>query len=611
MLSFEDPALASQLIGVARALEFHGHLRGELARLHGIFYGQQLNGQQTSQQLLAPWNHFRDGILKHIDDEETVIFPALEILARGETPAMDIAAWLAEFQHEGDEMATITDALRAAARHAGDEEVALLTLLDSLDMHAQAETRMFAAALEMLSREDVPDEVPADAAPAEVLRTTHGVCSVCLKDAPARIEVSDGTVNLVKSCAEHGEERQLLSRSPDYWRDLDSYYFKVNAESWPQRDYIVRMTERCNLQCPICLAKANTEDTPDLDLSGLESLLSERRGIKVDLMAAEPTLRSDLEDWIRRVKETGNIAALHTNGLKLANLEYARKLKEAGVDEVFLQFDGFDDAANTRLRGRPLLKARLAALANLRALDIATSLIVVIGRGLNEAEVSRTYRFALQPENDHIREVFFLGLRVLGSAREALRSGDPGLADMAMMPDELIGLLCEQEPDISREDIRRFNKLYFAMLSAFRVKKCLYVQHYLVARDGGTGRPISELLDLAGLEAAAERYAEQHRIHPHRARARLLAELARHGMNRSAVRMLMDMVRLQNLMRTGMNLSLTPRRFLLLGFITACDPANFDAAVAINCGKGELSADGGFHDSGALANVLREQRFQS
>ncbi|MBK9670391.1 MAG: radical SAM protein [Thermomonas sp.] len=141
------------------------------------------------------------------------------------------------------------------------------------------------------------------------------------------------------------------------------------------------MTERCNLACPICLAKANTEDTPDLDLTGLEKLRSERSGIKIDLMAAEPTLRPDLEDWIRKVKATGNIAALHSNGLKLANLEYAKKIKAAGVDEVFLQFDGMDDEANKALRGRPLLKARMATLANMRELGIATSLIVVIGRG--------------------------------------------------------------------------------------------------------------------------------------------------------------------------------------------------------------------------------------
>lgn len=441
--------------------------------------------------------------------------------------------------------------------------------------------------------------------PLLTLRRTRGVCPTCHASVRAEVVVRDGEVLLEKHCPTHGVDAQLLSRSPEYWSKLDQFYFKVNQESYPQRDFIVRMTERCNLACPICLAKANTEDTPDLDLSGLESLLSERRGIKIDLMAAEPTLRPDLEDWVRKVKASGNIAALHTNGLKLANKEYARKMKEAGVDEVFLQFDGMDDQANAALRGRPLLKARMAALANLRELGIATSLIVVIGRGLNEPQVGETFRMALQPENDHIREVFFLGLRMLGSARY---SG--AFTDQALMPDELIGLLTEQEPRISRKDVERFNMVYFAMLSAFKVKKCLYVQHYLVARDGAGGyAPIADVLDLERLASASERYADRFEEHPRLARLELGTSLVRSGLRPEALKMAVDLVQLERLFANGMNLGLVPSRFLLLGFITACDPHNYDAAVAINCGKGELSSDGGFTECSATANVEREARF--
>lgn len=443
--------------------------------------------------------------------------------------------------------------------------------------------------------------------PRQIIRHTRGVCPQCHKHVRAEVVEREGAIYLEKHCAEHGADLQLLSRAPDYWATLDRFYFEVNNESYPQRDFIVRMTERCNLACPICLAKANTEDTPDLDLSGLEELLSERRGIKIDLMAAEPTLRPDLEDWIRKVKASGNIAALHTNGLKLANLDYARKVKEAGVDEVFLQFDGLDDEANKTLRGRPLVKARMAALANLRQLDIATSLIVVIGRDLNEPQVSETFRLALQPENDHIREVFFLGLRMLGSARYSGAFGD-----QALMPDEIIELLTAQEPRITRDDVRDFNKIYFAMLSAFHVKKCLYVQHYMVVRDGKGGfKPISEVLDMPALGRAAEKYASHRKDHPTLARAELAGALVRQGMSFEALRMAKDLVRLERLFEKGMNLTEVPSRFLLLGFITACDPHNYDAGVAINCGKGELSTDGGFTECSATANVNREARFDA
>ncbi len=449
------------------------------------------------------------------------------------------------------------------------------------------------------------------ARPARIHRHAEGRNEHCLLPVPAELRAEADGAWLVKTCPTHGETRQLLSRDADHWFDLDRFFFQVNPDPRTQRDYMVRLTERCNLSCPICLAKANTEETPDLDLEHLATLLKQRRGIKIDLLAAEPTLRADLEDWVRKVKASGNIAALHTNGLKLTDPAYVQRLAAAGVVEVFLQFDGFDDEAHQVLRGARLTRKRRAALDNLRAAGIGTSLIVVIGRGLNEAQVGEVYRYALRPENAHIKEVFFLGLRLLGSLRDQLRQGHPALADAALMPDELVDLLTEQVPEITRADIRRFNKLCFSLLSAFDVRKCLYVQHYLVARQpGGGGTPVSALLDLPALEAACERYAAAFPRHPHRAKARLMAALARQGLGPKALPILGDLLRLRLLFKTGMKLNDVPRRFLMLGFITACDPANFDARVSENCGKVELSAEGGLVDS-AEANVDREARFDA
>lgn len=463
-----------------------------------------------------------------------------------------------------------------------------------------------------------PDTAPSASSPhgrpavsqPDVHRHTRGRCDRCLADVPAAVVQDAAGAWLCKYCPEHGESRQLLSRHPAHWLDLDRYFFRVHPTPNPQRDFMVRVTERCNLDCPICLAKANTEDTPDLDLEHLARLLEQRRGVKVDLLAAEPTLRDDLEEWIRRVKASGNIAALHTNGLKLADRDYVQRLADAGVDEVFLQFDGFDDRAHRALRGADLTRRRLRALGNLRDAGIGTSLIVVVARGLNEEQIGEVYRFALHPENHFIREVFFLGLRLLGSARDRLEQGHQELADAALMPDELVDMLVEQVPEIRRPDIRRFNKLYFAMLSAFGVRKCSYIHHYLVARDPqGGARTAAELLDLPALEGVCERYAQLLPEHPQRARFALARGVARAGMSPKLWPMLADLLRLNLLFRTGMKLNDVPERFLLLGFITACDPANFDQAVSDHCGKGELSADGGLHESGALANVEREARF--
>jgi|GEM_PF-850117 len=452
-------------------------------------------------------------------------------------------------------------------------------------------------------------EVAQSSKNRRVVRRTRAVCPTCLVELDAMVVVDDRGAVLERTCPEHGVASQVLSTHGDHWAELDGFFFDVNPKPAPQRDFIVRMTERCNLDCPICLAKANTEDTPDLDLSGLERLLSERRGLKVDLMAAEPTLRDDLEDWVRQVRDAGHIAALHTNGIRLADRDYVKRLKAAGVEEVFLQFDGFDDDANQALRGARLLKRRLKAVENLREEGLATSLVVVIAGGLNEAQIGETYRFALRPENDHIREILFLGLRLLGSARDALVRGDGTIGARTLMPDDLITEFCAQVEGVDRDDIRRFNKAYFSLLSAARVRKCLYIQQHLVVRTAAGPRAFGELVDLERVEAACERYRTRFKAGDRLARPRLMASLARCVLRPQTLRAAKDLLRLQDLLRDGMNLSRVPPRMLLVGFITACDPENWDAGVAAHCGKGELSVDGGYEASGADANIARERRF--
>lgn len=588
----------------------HRYLHAELPRLDTLL-------KHAPAQLRAPFAHLRRVMDEHMAREEKVVFPGILALAAEGDDGLEggLAAAIARIRAEHDEISTLEESLRAAARDAGELEEALLTLLDDLvEHHRKEDDELFFAALALAASpppkvaEPTREESgPAPDAARRVIRRTTGVCPTCHAHVPAAVIEAEGKVWLEKECAQHGHSHQLMSSHPEYYGELDKFYFSVNEEEYPQRDYIVRMTERCNLACPICLAKANTEDTPDFDLDGLEKFLTSRRGVKIDLMAAEPTLRPDIEDWVRKVKASGNIAALHTNGLKLADRKFAEKMKAAGVDEVFLQFDGMDEEANKALRGRPLLKARLAALKNLRELDIATSLIVVIGRDLNEDQVGETFRFALQPENDHIREVFFLGLRLMGSARHSGQFGDQQL-----MPDELIDLLCAQESRIARQDVHDFNKFYFTMLSAFQVRKCLYVQHYMVARDGKGGfTPMSDIVDLRELAKACDRYAARHKEHPNLARAGIAAALLKQGMRRPVRKAALDLLKLERLFQTGFNLGEVPDRFLILGFITACDPYNFDAQVSINCGKGELSVDGGFTESSAVANVAREARFDT
>lgn len=431
----------------------------------------------------------------------------------------------------------------------------------------------------------------------KVLRTTRSVCPTCLVDLPAEVVEDGGVVLLRKTCPEHGTAECLLSRHPWYYEALDRFFFAALGKPPRQRDYLVRMTERCNLQCPICLASASPvnrpPEVPDMTVERLREFMAKHRdgSLKIDLISAEPTLCPDLPAILREIRARGHIAALHTNGIRLADRAYLRSLREAGLDEVFLQMDGFDDEAYVRIRGAKLARNKVQVLENLEAEGVATSLVSVIMPRCNEAEIPKILEYARQ--KPFIREVMFLGTRALGAFREA---------EDLLMPDEVIDLVEQHTEGLaSRREVFCFNKLYFALLGLLGVRKCLYVQHYMLVRGPEAYRPLGALVDWDTVEPILDDFP--------RAKSRLawFLRLALALVRPQALAYLPDFLAMLLRLRFGWKLRKLPRRLLLLGYITACDPLNVDEAVSAYCGKGELAWDLGVHESGADANIARER----
>ncbi|MEN8163203.1 MAG: radical SAM protein [Acidobacteriota bacterium] len=438
-----------------------------------------------------------------------------------------------------------------------------------------------------------------------VLRTTRGTCPVCVEVVDARLIVDSGQVLLEKNCPDHGKNRALLSESPAYFSELLDFYHDIMPKDLPQRDFILRLTARCNMQCPICLASSDQFDEEDLPKAQLAEFLKGRgRRLKLDLMGAEPTVRHDLAEIIRMAEQGGHITALHTNGLQITDPDRLRELVDAGLREVHLQFDGFEDEHNLVLRGRPMQEEREKILAALEEHGVATDLVVTILRGLNENQMEKVLTYAA--EHPFVKEVFYLGCRALGRATE-------DFADQVVAPDELIDdLERETAGKIARDDIRIFQKLYFALLVALRVRKCFYIHHYIVIRTKDGYRPISQQMDLAYLEPRLERFRRLVK----RGRSRLLSVpylLFHCGISvlrKGGMTLLADGVLLSVLLALGFDLSRIKRRIILVGFISACDPWIHDVEISANCGKGEVATDIGVHEAGADANVERERVHQ-
>ncbi|MDQ7826779.1 MAG: radical SAM protein [Candidatus Eremiobacteraeota bacterium] len=431
-----------------------------------------------------------------------------------------------------------------------------------------------------------------------VLRETQSVCPTCIDEVPATLVSRDEGVFLVKRCPSHGMTEVKLSAHPWYHGELDRYYFSVMKERLPQRDFLVRLTERCNLKCPICLASANMNERSEYSLEDLEKFMDQKRKLKIDLISAEPTVRDDLPDIIKAIKKRGHIAALHTNGIKLADESYCKMLSEAGCDEVHLQMDGFSDEAYMKIRGAKLTENKLKVLDNLQKYNLATDLVMVVVPKVNEDEIKKMLDFFR--DKPYVRELFFLGLRSLGYARETAH-------DHCLTPDEVIDIVEEKSGGlITRKGVFQFQKLYFALLSLMGVRKCLYVQHYILVRTKKGYLPIEKMFNWDRVEKHLDRLAGIPRSNG-LGRLFWFLGLGLSMLNSHSIGLFLEFLILKIRLLVGFDLSKLPTKVLILGFITACDPYIFDKAIAEHCGKGELSIDVGYEESGSRANIKREK----
>ena len=105
---------------------------------------------------------------------------------------------------------------------------------------------------------------------------------------------------------------------------------------------------------------------------------------------------------------------LNTNGIKIAkDFAFAERLKTYAPDfEVYLQFDSFENAVLQELRGADLTDIRKQAIDNLNTLNLSTTLVVVLQKGLNDGEIGKIIEYALKQKC--IRGVTFQPTQIAG-----------------------------------------------------------------------------------------------------------------------------------------------------------------------------------------------------
>jgi uncharacterized radical SAM superfamily Fe-S cluster-containing enzyme len=165
---------------------------------------------------------------------------------------------------------------------------------------------------------------------------------------------------------------------------------------------VLPITKMCNSDCKICFMKDRLP-YDEMSIDDIKDVLAKiGKNKKILLFGGEPTLRDDIFKIIRLIKKSRNIPTICTNGLKLADRSFVKKLKESGIKRILLSFDGFREEIYENLRGNSgHLYLKLRALKNLKDFKIKVYLSSTIAYGVNENEISNLLKFAIR-NNDFI-----------------------------------------------------------------------------------------------------------------------------------------------------------------------------------------------------------------
>lgn len=251
---------------------------------------------------------------------------------------------------------------------------------------------------------------------------TRSICPACRQPIDAHVVLRDGKVFLRKRCPEHGRFEALV------YSDAAAYVasarfnkpgtiplrYSTQVDRGCPHDCglcpdhqqhacvgIIEVNSACNMACPLCFADAGPGF--NLTLQEVERILdhfveTEGEPQVVQFSGGEPSIHPQIVPMLRAAKERGIAhVMLNTNGKRIAQDDaFLDELAELRPS-IYFQFDGFDPETLRTLRGEPdLLDQKLRALDRLAEAGCDVILVPAIEAGVNEHEVGRIVRFALE-----------------------------------------------------------------------------------------------------------------------------------------------------------------------------------------------------------------------
>ena len=393
-----------------------------------------------------------------------------------------------------------------------------------------------------------------------VIRYTSSLCPYCFRPLPAIIIERDNKLYIRRRCPEHGEIEEIYFGDAEMFRKFErfsydgygpGYVYTAATAPCPFNCGLcplhkshtallnIVVTNRCDLSCWYCFyyaERAGYVYEPTIEeIKKMVDAVMRQPGIvvAVQLTGGEPTLREDLVDIVKMLRGIGvRHVQLNTHGIRFAQLymedpvkavEYTKSLREAGVNTVYLSFDGVTPESNPKNHWEVPYTFEAFRAGNMTSVVFVPTVI----RGVNDHELGDIVKIAAY-NMDVVRAVNFQPVSLVGMMRKQDRA-----KYRITIPDVIKKLEEQLDGEITRDDwfpvgaavpIARFLELLdpskraeFTSHSACGAATYVYVKKV----DGNVKFvPITKLIDAYGLLEYLNKRYEMLRNMP-----RLLAKL--------------------------------------------------------------------------------------
>ena len=218
-----------------------------------------------------------------------------------------------------------------------------------------------------------------------LVRWTSSLCPYCFRILPAVIVERESALYIRRICPEHGEIEEIYFNDSEMFRRFERYEYEgrgaghaytVASAPCPLNCGLctlhkshtsllnIVLTNRCDLSCWYCFFYAERmgivyEPTKE-QIAMMVNALKKQKNIvpAVQLTGGEPTLREDLVEIVKMLRDLNvRHIQLNTHGIRFAYLyaqspnkaiEYAKELRQAGINTVYLSFDGVKPETNPK-----------------------------------------------------------------------------------------------------------------------------------------------------------------------------------------------------------------------------------------------------------------------